>query len=471
MTFGRTLKELTAICSIKRCNLAAGLGYDPSYVSRWINEVKLPSVSHDAELLGSIADYIAANATPEQRQRVLLRFDMDASCGADRAAFSRSLAELLAEAYEHSRGSAEPQTRKTGRENATLTRAKDAPTFPESIFETLRRVSETGDEVVFVSTMPIHAQFKTNEDFFRRIRATVGPDTPVKVLQFVDLDEMSSRPDVSCRSFCYLMSSPAGVPYDFYDIRNRRRVDPIFFIRDGLILQHLREPLSGELFLLESGDRELLSRYWSAAQSYTRNRPSMTAQPAQSDAQYFLEYFMQPHCRCLIKQMQPLFFPEALQRKLLAHEQDLGRQMGLFLDGAGFFESVLLYQPAFVDYIFSGKLTAFGRQVVIPREDRLQHLQWMLRRMEENPQQLRILSGQNHICGYDDLADSIFTSRSAAFALRHDDRGDRVRYTVTASGMIRHLNTWLDHLEALPPEECLSGKDAADYISRCIKLL
>ena len=180
---------------------------------------------------------------------------------------------------------------------------------------------------------------------------------------------------------------------------------------------------------------------------------------------------MQPHCRCLIRNMQPLFFPEALQRKLMAHEQDLGRQMGLFLDGAGFFESVLLYQPAFVDYIFSGRLTAFGRKVVIPREDRLAHLQWMLRRMEENPQQLRILSGQNHICGYDALADSIFTSRSAAFALRHDSRGDRVRYTVTSSGMIRHLNTWLDHLEALPPEECLSGKDAADYISRCIKLL
>ena len=471
MTFGSTLKELTAICGIKRCNLAAGLGYDPSYVSRWINEVKLPSVSHDAELLSSIADYIAGNATPEQRQRVLLRFDMDASCGADSAAFSRSLTELLAEAYEHSRGSAEPQQRKTGRENATLARAKDAPIFPESIFETLRRVSETGDDVVLVSTMPIHAQFKTNEDFFRRIRATVGPDTPVKVLQFVDLDEMDSRLDVSCRSFCYLMSSPSGVPYDFYEIRNRRRVDPIFFIRDGLILQHLREPLSGELFLLESGDRELLSRYWSAAHNYIRNRPSMTAQPAQSDAQYFLEYFMQPHCRCLIRNMQPLFFPESLQRKLLAHEQDLGRQMGLFLDGAGFFESVLLYQPAFVDYIFSGRLTAFGRKVTIPREDRLAHLQWMLRRMEENPQQLRILSGQNHICGYDDLSDSIFTSRSAAFALRHDDCGDRVRYTVTASGMIRHLNTWLDHLEALPPEECLSGKDAADYISRCIKLL
>ena len=471
MTFGSTLKELTAICGIKRCNLAAGLGYDPSYVSRWINDVKLPSVSHDAELLTGIAAYITANATPEQRQRVLLRFDLVCPDFADDARFGACLTELLSEAYEHTRGAAEPRPQKTGSENATLIRAKDSPAFPDSIFDTLRAVAEPNTPMELVSTMPIHAQFKTNEDFFRRIRATVGPDAPVRVTQFVDLDEVGARLDVSCRSFCYLMGSPSGVPYDFYEIRNRRRVDPIFLIQDGILLQHLREPLSGELFLLESSDRELVGRYWSSAQAYIRNRPSMTARPAQSDAQYFLEYFMQPHCRCLIKQMQPLFFPEALQRKLMAHEQDLGRQMGLFLDGAGFFDSVLLYQPAFVDYVFSGRLTAFGRKVTIPREDRLAHLRWMLDNMESSPDQLRILTGQNRICNFDDLADSIFTSRSAAFALRHGTDGDRVRYTVTSSGMIRHLNTWFDHMEALPPEECLTGKDAADYISRCIKLL
>lgn len=42
MTFGRTLQELTRLCGVKRCNLADALGYDPSYISRWINGVKHP---------------------------------------------------------------------------------------------------------------------------------------------------------------------------------------------------------------------------------------------------------------------------------------------------------------------------------------------------------------------------------------------------------------------------------------------
>jgi len=65
----------------------------------------------------------------------------------------------------------------------------------------------------------------------------------------------------------------------------------------------------------------------------------------------------------------------------------------------------------------------------------------------------------------------MFISRNAAFAMRHEKSRDEVLYTVSSGGMIQQFNTWLDHIEALPPDQCLSGADAIDYISRCIKLL
>ena len=49
MTFGRTLQELTRLCGVKRCNLADALGYDPSYISRWINGVCLLYTSDAAD--------------------------------------------------------------------------------------------------------------------------------------------------------------------------------------------------------------------------------------------------------------------------------------------------------------------------------------------------------------------------------------------------------------------------------------
>ena len=53
MTFGRTLQELTRLCGVKRCNLADALGYDPSYISRWINGVKHPSLRSNCLLYTS----------------------------------------------------------------------------------------------------------------------------------------------------------------------------------------------------------------------------------------------------------------------------------------------------------------------------------------------------------------------------------------------------------------------------------
>ena len=55
MTFGRTLQELTRLCGVKRCNLADALGYDPSYISRWINGVKHPSLRSNDALPAQIA--------------------------------------------------------------------------------------------------------------------------------------------------------------------------------------------------------------------------------------------------------------------------------------------------------------------------------------------------------------------------------------------------------------------------------
>ena len=60
MTFGRTLQELTRLCGVKRCNLADALGYDPSYISRWINGVKHPSLRSNDALPAQIAAYLTA---------------------------------------------------------------------------------------------------------------------------------------------------------------------------------------------------------------------------------------------------------------------------------------------------------------------------------------------------------------------------------------------------------------------------
>ena len=78
MTFGRTLQELTRLCGVKRCNLADALGYDPSYISRWINGVKHPSLRSNDALPAQIAAYLTANALPGSLTCAVMRPTMPA---------------------------------------------------------------------------------------------------------------------------------------------------------------------------------------------------------------------------------------------------------------------------------------------------------------------------------------------------------------------------------------------------------
>lgn len=87
MTFGRTLQELTRLCGVKRCNLADALGYDPSYISRWINGVKHPSLRSNDALPAQIAAYLTANAAPDVRARIAGQFDLRCDAADDAGVF------------------------------------------------------------------------------------------------------------------------------------------------------------------------------------------------------------------------------------------------------------------------------------------------------------------------------------------------------------------------------------------------
>ena len=197
MTFGRTLQELTRLCGVKRCNLADALGYDPSYISRWINGVKHPSLRSNDALPAQIAAYLTANAAPDVRARIAGQFDLRCDA-ADDAGFSAALASLLADTIAADRTAGPERPQPTGAENAGLSPVKDIALFPEGIFMALQQAPSSA-RLDMICTMPIHIQFKNNDAFFRRVRGILSAGTALRVVQFVDMEDVSTRTESFCR--------------------------------------------------------------------------------------------------------------------------------------------------------------------------------------------------------------------------------------------------------------------------------
>ena len=440
MTFGRTLQELTRLCGVKRCNLADALGYDPSYISRWINGVKHPSLRSNDALPAQIAAYLTANAAPDVRARIAGQFDLRCDA-ADDAGFSAALASLLADTIA-------------------------------GIFMALQQAPSSA-RLDMICTMPIHIQFKNNDAFFRRVRGILSAGTALRVVQFVDMEDVSARTDSFCRSLCYLLGLGKQIRYEFYEFR-ASRTGYVYLIRDALMLQYLREPFSREVYLLETADPALVGRYCAAADAYIRDRLPLAQAPNLQQLrrqQYFLDYFTQPHGRCLLRHMQPFFLPEPLRERFLSRHPELRQELQLFLGSAEFFETIFLYQLALVDYIYTGRLHFLGTVIDVPPEARREHLRSMIEQLRRTPERLCILCTQNRVCNYDDLSVSVFVNQHAAFVLDGASGGAQPAYTVSSGAMVHQLNVWMDHFRKLPAAQRLTGQDAIDYLTRCMRLL
>lgn len=100
MTFGHTLETMLRTADIKYNQLATHLGYDISYISRWINGSKLPSLKNNQLIFQQIAAYIVSQSTSAQRSSLCEQWKL----APDAETLEHSLAEILHSAYERELG-------------------------------------------------------------------------------------------------------------------------------------------------------------------------------------------------------------------------------------------------------------------------------------------------------------------------------------------------------------------------------
>lgn len=84
-TFGEILREQVEAAGIKESELANVLGYDPTYISKWMNGSKLPSARNAQRIISQIADYLSqktANGTEIEslRQKIYAEFKLAYDC-------------------------------------------------------------------------------------------------------------------------------------------------------------------------------------------------------------------------------------------------------------------------------------------------------------------------------------------------------------------------------------------------------
>ena len=77
ITFGNVLENLLYISNQKKSSLAHALGYDISYINKWISSKNLPSAKRINEICKSIAQFIIESLTDSTYESLVNYFEID----------------------------------------------------------------------------------------------------------------------------------------------------------------------------------------------------------------------------------------------------------------------------------------------------------------------------------------------------------------------------------------------------------
>ena len=83
ITFGNILENLLYISNQKKSSLANALGYDISYINKWISSKNLPSAKRINEICKSISDFIIDSLTESTHENLVNYFEIDINMEAD----------------------------------------------------------------------------------------------------------------------------------------------------------------------------------------------------------------------------------------------------------------------------------------------------------------------------------------------------------------------------------------------------
>ena len=476
MTFGELLRKLLLLTQLKAGHLAAALGYDVSYISRWVNDIKLPSLKNNGELFHNIAHFLVVNSSEAEHRRLVQEFSLPED----------ALEDLLLKTYSAQRDTTalHAAPNRTG-PNSIVTKSLDQEKTWEWIAEAVASVCGRPDTDVleFFTPSPMQYFSANTIDFFPRIRKFESVRKPIHVRQFIHFENLNAHLDAYCRTICTFLSyDTEDVCYDFYEITDKAGLrSASLVLKNGLYLQGIDAPFSGMSYQMVTRDPEIIDDLYGSMERYIRGRRCMTERHTSAELyanKYYMNYLMTSAFRYILTVMHPIGMDSGLLQTLGTHYLSDGafRDWALAFTEKTFSlpRSVVIYKSAMMSYLYDGVILLFGRTLTLTKEERVQHLRSLIDALRDDPDlKLTIIDDLNPIMCRKELSISLYLSNGAVFASKHQENGkpEPLTHVFTSIRLIDAMNTFFEHLETMPGEYAIRDGKVIDFLTHGIELI
>ncbi|WP_296647626.1 helix-turn-helix domain-containing protein [Romboutsia sp. 13368] len=428
ITFGKLLEKLLHLSKQKKSSLAKVLGYDVSYISKWITGKNLPTQKSISDVCKITSEFIVDSLNMSHMQELKDYFEIDENLESN-SVLAQYLEKSLKEAYMYTAKKSVPNLYKK-------THSEDSYNSMTHINPRLRKQYLSKDANLFMSNsdkvdLIISADlYRLNNsdkmaiaDMKKDLAGNTSHDIRVRLLMGFDIQDS----DIVFNTIM-IINMITTYPEINFEIFNCE-VDCnaiISVIKDRIFHAAIYTKDKRCLFTNMSKDKHIVDEIYYSLEDILKNqaKPIIEVKSALDiiRKRTYLQYIMNQDLRWLIGHMNELFMPydlfEEISESIFGYNEEVLdelKKINMLLQNVIYKSKlkVLIYELDIRKYISVGELNFFNIPVKLTFEQRERHINYIKKIIEEYDNvEIKLIDG-DFVEAFKDTQDpSIYLSKT-----------------------------------------------------------
>lgn len=469
--FGGTLRSIIKACGVKSYILADALGYDPSYLSKWLNNTKRPS----AAMIDGTAERIAAvcvrSCDPTAIEKLAEEYRLAAVDPADKTACVKMIKGIITRSFfETERESG------AGRNGAAHVMCPlDIDLVLEQLTVNIERETGNFDLIIPLDVFKLAVEKKPELLAFFKIGSSEAQQVTVRLFYTDSTLDADSGMEVFILSLAHVFYHSALQLY-YVSPADYAKYGGLCVLSDRFAVCGINDPFTGEPICAGISSPDSVEKIYHSALSYFNKQTTVFDHAktlSEKSRNYSYKYASNPSHVYILGEMFPIYMDDEIQ-KLVFNAQlsptAADSCKNFYYEYAGA-TTVYVFESVLLNYFVDGRMCIDNtRHIVLGREERKHHIETLLRRMEEHSGlELYILRDTNPVLKANDCRFSIFSAADVSLIIDSVER--RETYYVTSDKGCSIVDLLIGKLKALPDDLLLDRERSMEYIKKSLRII
>lgn len=408
-SFGAVLDNLLYITKQKKSSLANYLGYDVSYINKWVNSKILPSSRRANEVCRDISNFIIESLNENTRKHLVDYFELDKD---DDDFLYEFIKDTLSNIYlESSNLKGNQNIHKTSvSQEYYNSNSEVKPAFLQKIIREEVEFNVNSsldlDIIIAVNLFDINYKDKVSLVNMKKYFYELCKSVDVNISFLLGLNGENKEEILNSLLTINILSSYPKLNFDLYNC-NVSNNTAFFVIKDRFLCTCIFSDDGECIFTTTSKDKNLVNEFYYSLEYKLKNKGKnvcLKKSPIEMiEDQTYIQYIMNNELRCLLGSINEFFMPEDLFMEI-AHRvfgdnptliNEL-KKINIFLHNAMYKGKlkVLIYESELRKYMSSGRLHFFNNPVTLTFKERERHIAFIEKILsEDNDIEIRLIEG------------------------------------------------------------------------------